>query len=80
MRSSIEQLRLLTTCTEIRRRNGSLSNGIYHINPDGHPFKSVEVQCNMALKNGVGVTMIGHDSEKSIKVIQHDLSNLMFSY
>ncbi|XP_068677027.1 uncharacterized protein [Montipora foliosa] len=52
-----------TSCSEIRKYGSSLS-GNYVIDPDGpgglEPFT---VYCDMTDKNGVGVTVISHDSE-----------------
>ena len=52
-----------TSCSEIRKYGSSLS-GNYVIDPDGSeglaPFT---VYCDMTDKNGVGVTVISHDSE-----------------
>ena len=46
------------------RKNGITSSGNYVIDPDGTgglaPFT---VYCDMSDKNGVGVTIVGHDSE-----------------
>ena len=54
---------IITSCTVIRKHVSS-ANGNYVINPDGErglaPFT---VYCDMSDKNGVGVTVISHDSE-----------------
>ena len=54
---------MLTSCSVIRKYVGSVS-GSYVIDPDGEgglaPFT---VYCEMSDKNGVGVTVISHDSE-----------------
>ena len=51
------------SCSEIRKHVSSVS-GNYDIDPDGEgglaPFT---VYCDMTAKNGVGVTVISHDSE-----------------
>ncbi|XP_068679044.1 contactin-associated protein-like 2 [Montipora foliosa] len=53
------------SCTALKGLNPSSMSGGYVIDPDGEgglpPF---EVTCNMNDKNGVGVTIINHDSEK----------------
>ena len=53
----------LASCSEIRKHVSSVS-GNYDIDPDGEgglaPFT---VYCDMTAKNGVGVTVISHDSE-----------------
>ena len=57
-----------SSCSLIRKHISSVS-GNYVIDPDGEgdlaPFT---VYCDMADKNGVGVTVISHDSEKRTKV------------
>ena len=57
-----------TSCSVIRQRVSSVS-GNYVIDPDGDrglaPFT---VFCDMTDKNGVGVTVISHDSESRTKV------------
>ena len=59
---------LAASCSVIRKYVSSVS-GNYVINPDGKgglpPFA---VYCDMADKNGVGVTVISHDSESRTKV------------
>ena len=58
----------IASCSVIRKHVGSVS-GSYVIDPDGEgglaPFT---VYCDMADKNGVGVTVISHDSESRTKV------------
>ena len=53
----------VASCSEIRKNVSSVS-GNYVIDPDGEgglaPFT---VYCDMTAKNGVGVTVISHDSE-----------------
>ncbi|PFX13919.1 contactin-associated protein-like 2 [Stylophora pistillata] len=55
------------TCSEIKRCN--LPSGSYFIDPDGEggekPFK---VHCDMTDNGGVGVTVVGHDSENRTQV------------
>ena len=59
---------LPASCSEVKRYISSLS-GNYLIDPDGEgglaPFT---VFCNMTEKGGVGVTVIGHDSESQTYV------------
>ena len=56
------------SCSVLRKYLSSVS-GYYVIDPDGEgglaPFT---VYCDMAAKNGVGVTVISHDSESRTKV------------
>ena len=59
----INSLVSVASCSEIRKNVSSVS-GNYVIDPDGEgglaPFT---VYCDMTAKNGVGVTVISHDSE-----------------
>ena len=52
------------SCSEIKAHNLSVESGNYVIDPDGEgglpPF---DITCDMNDKNGVGVTVISHDSE-----------------
>ena len=56
------------SCSVVRKYLSSVS-GNYVIDPDGEgglaPFK---VYCDMTAKNGVGVTVVSHDSESRTKV------------
>ena len=56
------------SCSVVRKYPSSVS-GNYVIDPDGEgglaPFK---VYCDMTAKNGVGVTVVSHDSESRTKV------------
>ena len=56
------------SCTAIKTENVTTSSGLYNINPLGIGFSSFKVDCNMTSKNGVGVTVIGHDSEARMEV------------
>ena len=52
-----------TSCSVIRKYSSSVS-GNYVIDPDGEGGQApVTVLCDMTDKSGVGVTVIGHDSE-----------------
>ncbi|XP_068722667.1 contactin-associated protein-like 2 [Montipora capricornis] len=57
------------SCTALTRLDPTSRSGDYIIDPDGNgglaPF---EVTCNMTEKNGVGVTIISHDSESRTHV------------
>ena len=44
---------------------------MYNICPGGRCFDAVSVYCDMISESGVGVTVIGHDSESSIKVFTY---------
>ena len=54
------------TCKDIRAK-GSQQSGTYQVYPVSS--QSVNVYCDMASKNGVGVTVISHDSEARTWVI-----------
>ena len=53
------------SCAYLKNGDPSAKSGYYDIDPDGEgdlaPFS---VYCDMTSKNGVGVTVISHDSEK----------------
>ena len=55
------------SCSHLKAANPTLESGYYTIDPDGvggeDPFT---VYCDMSDKNGVGVTVVSHDSEKRI--------------
>ena len=53
------------TCSEVKLHNPQAASGSYVIDPDGEGnYKPFTVHCDMTDKNGVGVTVVGHDSEK----------------
>ena len=59
-----EKLHPPATCSALLKRRPSTTSGWYYIKPHGFSSsQSVRVFCNMTSKNGVGVTVIGHDSE-----------------
>ena len=55
---------LAKSCSDLKKLDPTAENGTYVIDPDGKegvpPFN---VTCDMTDKNGVGVTVISHDSE-----------------
>ena len=52
------------TCSELLTKHPSTTSGNHYLNPQGLvALSSVQVFCDMTSKNGVGVTVIGHDSE-----------------
>ena len=57
------------SCSDIKVRSPQATSGSYVIDPDGdggnEPFN---VFCDMTDKNGVGVTVVGHDSEARMLV------------
>ena len=62
--SPFKVCRFAKSCSEIKSLSPQATDGTYVIDPDGErglaPFN---VSCDMTDKNGVGVTVIGHDSE-----------------
>ena len=68
--SKITPTRLFTalpaTCTSLRQRDSSATSGNYVITPK--EYSPIQVYCDMTSKNGVGVTVIGHDSESETLV------------
>ena len=62
------------SCSHLRRLSPEANSGTYLIDPDGKgtlaPFN---VTCNMTDKNGVGVTVISHDSENKTFVNGYNL-------
>ena len=56
---------LAKSCSDLKKINPAAQNGTYIIDPDGDgglpPL--FDVTCDMSDKNGVGVTVIGHDKE-----------------
>ena len=60
----IYQIKLGKTCSEIKLYNPHATSGSYVIDPDGDgSYEPFTVHCDMTDKNGVGVTVVGHDSE-----------------
>eukprot|EP00794_Sanderia_malayensis_P006842 gene6842-7610_t len=58
----------LATCASLKR-NGATKSGNYLINPsENHSTRPVQVYCDMSILNGVGVTLVSHDSERKTKV------------
>ena len=52
------------TCSEIKLYSPQATSGSYVISPDGEGgYEPFTVYCDMTDKNGVGVTIVGHDSE-----------------
>ena len=54
-----------TDCTAIKKKYPAAPSGTYYLTHDGTLFP---VYCNMTAQNGVGVTVIGHDSEARTEV------------
>ena len=51
-------------CSELLMTHPSTTSGNYYLNPQGLVASSLaKVYCDMTSKNGIGVTVIGHDSE-----------------
>ena len=65
----IYQIKLGKTCSEIKLYNPQATSGSYVIDPDGEGgYEPFTVHCDMTDKNGVGVTVVGHDSESKTVV------------
>ena len=61
------------SCSEIKYHSPHATSGSYVIDPDGDGgYQPFTVFCNMADKNGVGVTVIGHDSEDRTHVTGYE--------
>ena len=57
------------TCSEIKLHSPQATSGSYVIDPDGEgSYEPFTVYCDMTDKNGVGVTVVGHDSESKTLV------------
>ncbi|XP_067054911.1 neurexin-4-like [Acropora muricata] len=57
------------SCSHLKQLKPGAESGTYIIDPDGHgALLLFNVTCNMTDKNGVGVTVISHDSENRILV------------
>ena len=67
--TTVVEVRNTPSCSSIKTGNSGSSSGNYVIDPDGEggvaPFR---VYCDMRDKGGVGVTVIGHDSESRTHV------------
>ena len=61
---------LAKSCSDLKKLDPTAENGTYVIDPDGEgrvqPFN---VTCDMTNNNGVGVTVISHDSENRTLVV-----------
>ena len=59
----IDRLHSQASCSALLIKHPSTPSGMYYINPEGLGSSPlVQVYCNMTSKNGVGVTVIGHNS------------------
>ena len=68
-----------SSCSEIRKYASSVS-GNYVIDPDGEGGQaSFSVYCDMTDKNGVGVTVISHDSESRTHVLRPRLHDIRYT-
>jgi len=55
---------LAKSCSDLKKLDPTAENGTYVIDPDGEgDVPPYNVTCNMTDKNGIGVTVISHDSE-----------------
>ena len=63
-KTSISLLLLAKSCSDLKKLDPTAVNGTYVIDPDGEGgVPPYNVTCDMTDKNGVGVTVISHDSE-----------------
>lgn len=60
------------TCTALRQKNNSLPSGLYFIYPGDLALPPFPVHCDMESKDGIGVIVIGHDSESRTKVDNYE--------
>ena len=68
-----DRLHPTTSCSDLLKRRPSTTSGWYYIYPLGFiSSQSVRVYCDMTSKNGVGVTVIGHNSESRTLVKGYD--------
>ena len=67
-------LYLARSCSDLKRLHPTAKNGRYIIDPDGERGLSplYNITCDMTDKNGVGVTVISHDSENRTLVNECD--------
>ena len=67
--TTVLEIRIPISCSDMKTHYGLTSSGTYMIDPDGKggvtPFN---VYCDMSDKRGVGVTVISHDSERRTHV------------
>ncbi|KAK2554427.1 Neurexin-4 [Acropora cervicornis] len=64
-----------TSCSEIKSLDNSARDGDYVIDPDGEGgLQMFRVSCDMTDKNGVGVTVISHNSENRTLVDGYEKS------
>ena len=69
----MDRLHSPASCSALLIKHPSTPSGMYYINPQGlHSSPSVHVYCDMTSKNGVGVTVIGHDSGSRTLVNGYD--------
>ena len=60
---------LWLSCSHLKKGDPTTASGNYNIDPDGEGgLEPFSVYCDMTNKNGVGVTVISHDSESRITV------------
>ena len=55
------------SCSDLKNFDSTVKQGNYAIDPDGNGgLEPFTVYCNVNDKNGVGVTVISHDSERTL--------------
>ena len=63
------------SCSDLKRLDPTAGGGNYLIDPDGEGgLQPFGVTCDMTDKNGVGVTVISHDSENRTHVIGYEIA------
>ncbi|KAL9974993.1 hypothetical protein ACROYT_G012107 [Oculina patagonica] len=66
---SKNMINLPKSCSDLKNLDRSTANGTAIIDPDGEGgLEPFTVYCDMSDKNGVGVTVISHDSENRTRV------------
>ena len=65
---------LAKSCSDLKRIEPRAESGIYVLDPDGEGglLPMYNVTCNMTDENGIGVTVISHDSENRTLVKGHE--------
>ena len=69
-----QSLRLAKSCSDLKKIEPRAESGSYVIDPDGEGglLPLYDVICNMTDEDGVGVTVISHDSENRTLVKGYD--------
>ena len=66
------------TCSEIKLYSPQATSGSYVIDLDGEGgYEPFTVYCEMTDKNGVGVTIVGHDTQTRTLVNEYEAAHGM---